>query len=274
MAEVASAAVSSHILMSPKGAPDSAGRVFDGMLQIGRHIRASKPDVIVIVSSDHLFNVPLGTAARFLVGTGVGFEPFGEMDIPREQFPGHPEFANALVEFAVARGVSVDRIDPLRPDHGTAVPLLFCNPDRDIPVVPLLVNYARDPLPEPQECWQLGRALAEFIAAQRPRGERVALIGAGGLSHWVGYAKANVNEAFDREFLAAVERDELASWRSRSAAEIEREAGNGGLEIMSWLVVLAATPGARAQVVYYEPMLEWMTGMGGAVLRLAGTKAA
>jgi aromatic ring-opening dioxygenase catalytic subunit (LigB family) len=268
MAELASAAVTSHILMSPRSVEAQAARVFDGMLEIGRHIRASKPDVLVVVSSDHLFNVRLGTPAHFLVGTGADFTPFGEMDVPRETYTGHPTFANALVEFAAARGVAIDRIDPLSPDHGTAVPLLFANPDRDIPVVPLLVNYSCSPVPEPEECWQFGQTLAEFVRTARPAGERVALLGAGGLSHWVGYPESRVNEDFDRAFLAAIEHGELEAWRSRSAAQIERDAGNGGLEIMSWLAVLAATPGARAEIAYYEPMLPWMTGMGGAVLQL------
>ena len=109
--------------------------------------------------------------------------------------------------------------------------------------------------------------LAEFISSVRPAAERVALLGAGGLSHWVGYAESRVNEAFDRAFLAAVEQGALEPWRSRTAARIEREGGNGGLEIMSWLAVLGAAPGARAQITYYEPMPAWMTGMGGAVLR-------
>ena len=268
MAELASAALTSHILMSPRSVEAQASRVFDGMLKIGRHIRASKPDVLLIISSDHLFNVQLGTTSHFLVGTGPQFTPFGDMDIPREPYIGHPLFADAFVDFASARGVSIGRIDPLHPDHGTAVPLLFANPDRDIPVVPLLVNYSCSTVPEPEECWQFGQTLAEFIRTMRPAGERVALIGAGGLSHWVGYAEPRVNEAFDRAFLSAVEQGALEGWRSRSATEIEREGGNGGLEIMSWLAVLAATPGARAQIAYYEPMLAWMTGMGGVVLRL------
>jgi 2'-aminobiphenyl-2,3-diol 1,2-dioxygenase, large subunit len=268
MADLAGAALTSHILMSPRSVEAQASRVFDGMLKIGRHIRASKPDVLVVVSNDHLFNTRLGAPARFLVGTGAQFTPFGEMDVPRDTYAGHPAFANAFVEFAAARGVSIDRIEPLNPDHGTAVPLLFANPDRDIAVVPLLVNYSCSTVPEPEECWRFGEVLAEFVRTARPAAERVALIGTGGLSHWVGYPESRVNEAFDRAFLEAIEHGALESWRSRSAAEIERDAGNGGLEIMSWLAVLAAAPGARAQITYYEPMLAWMTGMGGAVLQL------
>lgn len=268
MARLASAALTSHVLMSPQSVEEQAGRVFDGMMQIGRHIRASMPDVLVIVSSDHLFNVRLGTPARFLVGTATRFTPFGEMDVPREDFPGHPSFAANLVDFASARDAAVAGIEPLNPDHGTVIPLLFANPDHDIPVVPVLVNYSCRTVPEPEECWQFGQLLAQFIASQRPPSERVALLGAGGLSHWVGFPESKVNEGFDREFLAAIERGRLDAWRSRSAAQIESEAGNGGLEIMSWLTVLAAAPGARGRVAYYEAMLAWMTGMGGVVLEL------
>lgn len=273
MAEITSAAVTSHILMSPRTVEDQAARVFNGMLQIGRHLRAAKPDVLVIVSSDHLFNIPLGTPARFLIGTGASLMPFGDMDVPREEFRGYPEFANAFANFAAASGVAIEPLERFSPDHGTAVPLMFANPDHDIPVVPVLVNYSRDPTPAPNECWQLGETLARFISVARPATERVALLGAGGLSHWVGYAQSRVNEAFDRSFLAAVTGGELAPWRAKSAAEIEREAGNGGLEIMSWLTVLAAAPQSRPEIIYYEPMVSWMTGMGGALLHLPGHAA-
>jgi hypothetical protein len=145
---------------------------------------------------------------------------------------------------------------------------MFANPDRDIPVVPVLVNFARTPVPTPGECWAFGTLLAEFIASVRPATESVALIGAGGLSHWIGYAEPKVNEAFDLDFLAALERGDLGSWRSRSPEAIERDGGNGGLEIMNWLAVVAAVPQARPERIYYEPMLSWMTGMGGVVLHL------
>lgn len=268
MAEFVSAAVTSHILMSPRSVEVQAAKVFDGMIRIGRHLRTPKPDVLVIVSSDHLFNVQLGTSSRFLVGTGSDFTPFGEMDVPREPYPGHSVFASSFIDFAGGRGASIEAIEPLHPDHGTAIPLLFANPDHDIPVVPVLINHACALPPQPEECWQLGQRLAEFVALKRPGAERVAVLGAGGLSHWVGYPESHVNEAFDREFLAAVEQGALAPWRSKSAAQIEQEAGNGGLEIMNWLAVIAAVPQARARIAYYEPMLAWMTGMGGAFLEL------
>jgi 2'-aminobiphenyl-2,3-diol 1,2-dioxygenase large subunit len=266
VAELVSAVATSHVLMSPAGAERPAESVFDGMLTIGRHVRASKPDVIVVVSSDHLFNLRPDMTAPFYVATGERFVPFGDMDIPRDEYRGDPEFALRLIDYARLRGIPVQPLETLRPDHGTAIPLLFANPDRDARVVPLLVNYDLAEVPSPAECSRLGNVLREFIAL-RPAGERVAIVAAGGLSHWVGYERPPINEDFDRRFLESMRSGDVDGWRRLSAAEIRDEAGNGGLEIMSWLLMTSAVPNARAEVVYYEPMPSWMTGMGGVVMR-------
>lgn len=268
MGSIVSAVATSHILMSPKGAEGPAQRVFDGMLRIGRHVRDSKPDIVVVISNDHMFNIGPAVTAPFLVACCERMTPFGEMDIPREEYRCDAGFATAFAEFAGRSELPLQKLADLRPDHGTAVPLMFTNPNRDAAVVPVFINYDRDPPPTPAECWRLGSLLERFVAQQRPRDERVAIVAAGGLSHWVGYEDASINEAFDRRFLESMERGDLAAWRTRDAADIRREAGNGGLEIMSWMAMAAAVPGARAQTLYYEPMPSWMTGMGGVVMQM------
>jgi 2'-aminobiphenyl-2,3-diol 1,2-dioxygenase large subunit len=267
MGSIVSAVATSHILMSPKGAEEPAQRVFDGMMRIGRHVRDSKPDIVVVISNDHMFNVGPAVTAPFLVACCDRMTPFGEMDIPREEYRCDAGFAAAFAEFAGRNSLPVQKLSNLRPDHGVAVPLLFANPNRDAAVVVVFVNYDRDPPPTPAECWRLGALLEQFVA-QRPSKERAAIVAAGGLSHWVGYEDASINEAFDKRFLQAMERGDLAAWRTRDAADIRREAGNGGLEIMSWMAMAAAVPGARAQTLYYEPMPSWMTGMGGVVMKM------
>lgn len=268
MAEIVAAAATSHVLMSPAGADEAASRVFEGMLRVGRHVRSARPDVIVLVSNDHMFNVGPEATAPFLVGCAAAYVPFGEMDIPRDEYRGDPQLALGLLEHCNRRGVAMEPLASLRPDHGVAVPLLFVNPDRDAAVVPLLVNHSRERGVSAIECWYLGQLLGEYIAALAPVTRRVALVGAGGLSHRVGYETTGVDETFDRDFLGDFERGDLARWREKSVEEIERIAGNGGVEIMNWMIVAAAVPGARAETVYYEAMPSWMTGMGGAVLRL------
>jgi len=264
MGKVVSAVATSHVLMSKNGFEEPAQRVVDGMLQIGRHVRESKPDVIVTISSDHMFNIGPQVSAPFLVACGESFVPFGEMDIPQDEYPGDPEFARGFAEFAKP-AIEVMQLETLRPDHGTAIPLLFVNPDCDTRVVPLLINYDLECVASPEDCWQLGTALRAFIL-ERPRSERVAIVGAGGLSHWVGYEDAGINEDFDRRFLNAMESGNLGDWRAGSADQIREEAGNGGLEIMSWMAMAATVPRAHATTIYYEPMPSWLTGMGGVVM--------
>ncbi len=269
MAKVVSAVATSHILMSPQGAEAPAQRVFDGMLSIGRHVRDSKPDIVVVISNDHMFNIGPSVSAPFLVATCERMTPFGEMDIPREEYRCDAAFATGFAEFASRHDLPVQKLRNLRPDHGVAVPLLFANPDRDAAVVVIFVTTDRDPPPAPADCWKLGARLERFVSLSRPRDERVAIVAAGGLSHWVGYEDASINEAFDRSFLAAMECGDLSEWRGRSASDIRSEGGNGGMEIMSWMAMAAAVPGARAKTLYYEPMPSWMTGMGGVVMNMS-----
>jgi aromatic ring-opening dioxygenase catalytic subunit (LigB family) len=268
MAEIVAAVATSHILMSPAGADAAAARVFEGMQRVGRHVQAARPDVIVLVSNDHMFNIGPEASAPFFVGCAPDYVPFGEMDIPREEYRGDPRVALGLADHCQRRGLALERLAALKPDHGIAVPLLFVNPRREAAVVPVLVNHSRDGGIPPTECWYFGQLLGEYLAALTPATLRVALVGAGGLSHRVGYDTPRIDEDFDRAFLADFERGNLGRWRRMGAAEIEAVAGNGGVEIMNWMIVAAAVPRAAAETVYYEPMPSWMTGMGGAVLRL------
>nr|BAH60856.1 large subunit of meta-cleavage enzyme [carbazole-degrading bacterium OC11S] len=268
MADIVVAAGTSHILMSPNGIEEASDRVFDGMIKVGRAVRAAKPDVIFIISNDHQFNLDLSVKDQFLVATDDGFTPFGEMDIPLEPFPGKADFAREFVEFASGKGVDAVAFEGLRPDHGTAVPLLFSNPGHDIPVVPLLVNLAADTAPDAKECWKAGEVLGSFIRDQRPEGERVAIVAAGGLSHWVGFDDLGINEEFDHKFLKDVGNGDYDYWVNLPMAEIEKQSGNGGLEIVNWLMMAAAVNGAKGETVFYEPMPEWMTGMGGVLMQL------
>ena len=43
--------------------------------------------------------------------------------------------------------------------------------------------------------------------------------------------------------------------------------GNGGLEVDAWVVIAAATPGARGETIFYDAMSRWATGMAGAEMQ-------
>lgn len=269
MGKIVGAFATSHILMSPTGVEERARRVVGGMKEIGRRVAAARPDVIAIISTDHMFNINMGLQPPFCVGVADEYVPFGDMDIPREPFPGHRAFAEAFVERAAERGFDLAKAEEYAPDHGVALPLLFANPERRVPVVPILVNINMQPIPSPTRCLKLAGVLRESVERDLPAGARAVILGAGGLSHWLNVpGMGTVNTAFDRSVLdkfMAGRSDELAAL---TVADIVQQGGNGGIEILTWMMAAATCPGAPGEEIYYEAMPEWFTGMGGIALRL------
>jgi 2'-aminobiphenyl-2,3-diol 1,2-dioxygenase, large subunit len=270
MAKIVSVVATSHILMSPAGVEDRARHVVDGIREIGRRLRATNPDVLVVISSDHMFNLNLALQPPFCVGVADSFVPFGDMDIAQEPRPGSRAFAQAFVERAALSGFDLAKAEEFRPDHGIALPLTMIDPDRTIPIVPLLVNINMDPPPSPARCYALGGALRATIESDRPGDERVAILATGGLSHWLNIPRhGEVSEQFDRQVMDAITSGRASELARMSSADVVEQGGNGGLEIVNWLIAAATVPGRSGEIVYYEPIPEWFTGMGGVVLAAA-----
>lgn len=256
----------SHVLGAPQGVEAQAERVFAGMREIGRRLRALEPTLIVVLTSDHLNNFSLERPMPFAIGTAASFTPYGDMGLPRDPFDGAPDFATDLIGAAAEAGLAIASVDPLTPDHGVMIPLGIVDPDRTLPAVPLYINTVFDPAPTPAQSWGLGRLLGEFVT-RRCADERVVLLAGGGLSHWLGVPQeGQVNEAWDRGFIADLIEGRGALLAAYDTADILREAGNGGLEVNAWIALAGAMPGARGECLFYEAIPEWASGMGGVEL--------
>ena len=250
-----------HIMMKRGSAGAAGERVFAGMKEIGRRIRALSPDLIVIISSDHYYNFRIGHAPRVAIAASDVLEPFGDMQLPRDPLPGWADYALAFASAARGAGLPVEVLTDYRPDHGVVIPALVADPQRRTPILPVIIDTGGEAMPEPREAWALGTVLRQ-LADVRP--ERVVVVGTGGLSHWLGVPEmGRVNEAFDRrviDTLIAGRGEALTNW---AAADVRAEGGNGGLEIVNWVMMAATLPGCTGEQVYYEALPEWVTGMGG-----------
>lgn len=71
-----------------------------------------------------------------------------------------------------------------------------------------------------------------------------------------------VNDRFDREVIAAIGRGDAAYFESLSYDEVQRQGGHGGHELLNWLIVMGAMKSRPAKVLGYEPVIEWICGMG------------
>ncbi len=98
---------------------------------------------------------------------------------------------------------------------------------------------------------------AQRLARQsRARGEGVAM--AAGRSKLLP-----ANAEWDRQLLDAFAAQNLSVLDERSQEEVSRAGGRGGHEARTWVAALAALDsGYTATEVFYEPVDEWMTGMG------------
>ncbi|MEI9852005.1 MAG: hypothetical protein WDN24_15490 [Sphingomonas sp.] len=268
MGQIVGAFAMSHQLGAPDGVEEQSERVFQGMKEIGRRIRALAPDVLVVVASDHLNNFSLAAPAPFAIGIAASFDPLGDMGLPRDSVPGAPDFARGLRAFAEAGGVTIAIADPVQPDHGMMIPLGIVDPGRRVPAVPLYVNTVFYPEPAPADCRRLGELVGAYVE-RLPGDARVVLLGGGGLSHWVGTPQeGTINQPWDRAFLddmLAGDLDALAALRN---PDILAVAGNGALEVNAWIVVAAAVPCARGECLFYEAIPQWATGMAGVELHI------
>ena len=238
-----------------------------------RRIEELAPDAVVAVSVEHFTNFHLGNLPAFAVAMGESYlgpvtaEMASFLNVTQRQHPGHAELGRALYEFALEAEFDPSLVEGgLDFDENFCVPLKHLDPAGVYPLVPVIVNGVNPPWPTPKRCFDFGRMIRRCVES-RDDDLRVVVIGTGGLSHWVGLPESGqINEDFDRDFLARLEDGDPDRLVDYSTAEIDA-AGNGAHEIRTWLVAAGAA-GTPFEVLAYEPVPEWLTGTAVAAARL------
>ncbi len=263
-------------------------------------VAALAPDAVVVVGPDHFHGNFYDVMPPITLGVeeAVGFGDFGSR---AGTLPVAGPLAWSVYDAVGAAGFDLALSYSLTVDHGIVQSWEMLLGERaDTPIVPLVLNTAAPPLPTPARCVALGRALGEALR-RAPQDLRVLVVASGGLSHWlpsndprdpavvgerraalihgrrdaVGFAAARepkvramggdpdapVNAGWDRWFLDRLAVGDLESVAALGHEGIEAAAGSGGQEIRTWLVGLAAVGGGLATTAY-EPVPEWITGMG------------
>ncbi len=236
---------------------------WNAWMKIRSAVQTLKPDLIVEFSNDHWCNYydPYPPLA-----IGVGASHYGPVDgdmikIPKGQIPGHADFAMSLLKAAYENGFDPVPQQNTLIDHGHAIPYHTFNPEHNIPLVPILINAITEPMPTTRRLYQFGNFVRTFINS-RPKGERVMIIGAGGIAHDVGTPRSGwIDSDFDHEFLENLEHDRVENVSSYTSERLGKS-GNGAHEVRSWIAAMGAMKGTKAKVLAYEPVVEWITGTG------------
>lgn len=288
-----------------------AERFRDALYLSREKIAASKPDVVLILGSNHFRGFWLDLIPAFTLGVGECISS-GESGTPKGPQRVDVEFARHLANELIEGG----RFDlaysaRLQIDHGQSHAIQYLLDGIDVPIVPLVVNVFAPPLPTFKRCEEVAKALRDAVASY-PADTRVVVIASGGLSHrlpwpdwrdphgededfmvqawldgrenWSDYdvrrrqiiraADAAITPEFDDRILdlfASGKASELADFTTQ---QIEDEAGNGAQELRTWLMMAAMLDYVPGERLAYEAIPEWLTGMGVTILDPAGTPSA
>ncbi|HEV3171868.1 MAG TPA: hypothetical protein VGZ32_16070 [Actinocrinis sp.] len=286
-------------LLPPPTPEHPGGRFLADADRVARTVARLAPDAVVVIGPDHFHANFYDAMPPFLLGVEqvAGFGDFGSRSGPlpvaaRLAWSVHHGLTRAEFDVSLSYSLTVD--------HGVVQSYEMACGGAALPLVPLVVNTAAPPLPSMRRCVRFGRALGESIRGSGFPG-RVLIIASGGLSHWLpsndprdpamaaerrhavihgrqdprafaaareprvramgGDPNAHVNAIWDRWFLKQLTVGDPAPIAALGDDGLEEQAGSGGHEIRTWLIGHAA---AAAPLVWtaYEPVPEWITGMG------------
>jgi hypothetical protein len=219
------------------------------------------PDVVVVLGDDQHENILEDNMPPFLIYAGSEIAAtlkFGYLGEPPTaqmmEYPSHPRFAFFLINELMAQGFDPAWSTKTRYKaglgHAFGRPLSFISTRRVYPIVPLMVNTYFPPVPSAKRCFEVGKALARAIKKCTDV-NKVVVIASGGLSH------VRIDEALDREFIGALERNDDTYLSSVPASVLV----DGTSELLNWIIV-AATAGMGATMVDYVPCYRTITGIG------------
>ncbi|WP_300681166.1 hypothetical protein [Nocardioides sp.] len=261
----------SGIVRAPHADSDNGAALAAAWDAMAAEIAAADPDVIVLIAPDHQEAFGLENLPIFAIGSAEIHRAIREHGIPVDDVAGAPQTAQALHASLVAAEFDVAIAHEMPLDHGFLVPVKRLGLQQRR-VVPLYLSCNQPPLPTLKRCQGLGVALRRAIE-ELPAETTVAVLGLGALSHWVAVPRmGEINEEWDRRVLDWFEAGELDAIAAMTDAEILEEAGNGALEIRTWLTA-AACAGGPARTLAYAPMAPWVTGIGITELAIAGIEA-
>ncbi len=185
-----------------------------------------KPDVAVIMGNDQkeiftdqlipaftvfrgetLFNEPANEAQIALMAPGIHAAESGHNPPEYKEYPGLPELGDLIIRKATEAEFDVTQMNeiPRHENHwssgvGHAFGYIYRQVMRDnvVPNVPVITNTFFPPnQPTAKRCYEFGRVVGDAIRSWESD-LRVAVIGSGGMSHFV------IDEELDRKFIKAI----------------------------------------------------------------------
>jgi 2,3-dihydroxyphenylpropionate 1,2-dioxygenase len=160
-------------------ADDVVARVEAALDDARAFVAEVDPDLVVVFAPDHFNGFLYDLMPSFCIGTAA--TAVGDYGTAAGPLRVDGDAARTLVSGVLGDGVDVALSERMQVDHGFAQPLelLFGGIDA-VPVVPVFINCAAEPLGPVRRARELGAAIGRAAAGLD---RRVLMLASGGLSH-------------------------------------------------------------------------------------------
>ncbi|HEY3919734.1 MAG TPA: hypothetical protein VGL83_18235 [Stellaceae bacterium] len=224
-------------------------------------LAAWKPDALIVAGDDQHENIQDDNQPPFLLylapetDATLHFNYLGVKSTDQmKRYKVAGELATSLYDGLTDEGFDIAWSRKNREEYGLGHAfgraLDFLMPERDVPIVPLMVNTYYPPAPSAKRCLNLGKALRQVIE-KLPGKARIAVLASGGLSHTV------IDEALDADFIKALEKHDEKYYASMPAEVLVE----GTSEIRNWIIV-AGVMGRGGKMIDYIPCYRQPNGVG------------
>jgi len=223
----------------------------------------ARPDLLVMVGSDHFHQLWLDNMPQFLVGKAPFYDANyyneeREFGLPRMKLRGHEELSAHILRGGLDAGFDLAFSNELRLDHSITCPIITTRPQADLPVVPVYTNIFAPPLPQPKRFVDLGQALRRLVESW-PSELRVAIIGTGHLSLELGgprqFGPHGPDPEFDRkavEWIASSDLERALAEVTLDSLYLPGNATHGFMDFMLMMGVATGVAGADRKADYAD----------------------
>jgi protocatechuate 4,5-dioxygenase, beta chain len=232
---------------NPEPAIVEAARDYELMRQ---RMAGTRPDVLVVIASDHLNQFFMDNMPAFLIGKA----PRAEGPFPHEMrtFGIAPysaevevDVAKKMLQLAPKMGVDFSFSDEFHIDHAFTVPLNFIRPEMDLPIVPIFTNVMAPPVPPAQRFYEVGKAIRKIID-ELPLNKRVGVLSSGHLAIEIGGPKegrSSSDPEFDRRMMNLVGRGDVSNVIEEATWDRMMASGNVTPGFLNFVLLMGLADG-------------------------------
>ncbi|HEY1639931.1 MAG TPA: extradiol ring-cleavage dioxygenase [Streptosporangiaceae bacterium] len=208
----------------------------------------ARPDVLVMVGSDHFHQLWLDNMPQFLIGKAPFYDANfyneeREFGLPRLLLRGSEDLSAYLLRSGIDSGFDLAFSNELRVDHSITCPIITLRPEADLPIVPVYTNIFAPPMPQPARFVQLGQAIRAMVEAW-PSDLRVAIIGTGHLSLELGgprqFGPHGPDPEFDRKAVDWIATSNISAALAEVSLDSLWTPGNATHGFMDFMLMMGA----------------------------------